>query len=172
MTSLACISGTACPEEIAQQLSDIDILVHIPCNAEATRLAVAQATELLEQNPQIQMATLATPIRSREELEDSDCVKVAIDGSGQALYFSRSPIPCAQNWDDELLCADPPLFHRHIGVYAYRCGFLIRLAALPKRPLETLEDLEQLRALEHGFSISVAVVDEQPEVAEYKDESS
>jgi 3-deoxy-manno-octulosonate cytidylyltransferase (CMP-KDO synthetase) len=76
------------------------------------------------------------------------------------LYFSRSPIPHARRWSDELLEANPPHFYLHIGLYAYRRSFLLQLAGMPRTPLEKLEDLEQLRVLEHGFSIAVGVVDD------------
>jgi 3-deoxy-manno-octulosonate cytidylyltransferase (CMP-KDO synthetase) len=116
--------------------------------------------ELLEKNPAAVMATLATPIRCRRQLEDTSCVKVVFDRSGRALYFSRSPIPHAREWDDSLLAADPPRFHQHVGLYAYRREFLLCLAQMPPSPLETIEKLEQLRVLDAGHSILVGVVDE------------
>ena len=103
------------------------------------------------------MATLATPIRTIEELFDPNCVKVVRDAAGNALYFSRAPVP----WPRDAfakgrtsLPADVP-FMRHIGIYAYRAGFLRRFAKLPRTRLERIEALEQLRALEHGFAIAV-----------------
>jgi 3-deoxy-manno-octulosonate cytidylyltransferase (CMP-KDO synthetase) len=106
------------------------------------------------------MSTLAAPIRSRWQLEDPACVKVVFDARGRAMYFSRSPIPRPRHWDDALLAADPPRFHQHIGVYAYRREFLLRLAEMPPSPLEQIEKLEQLRVLEAGQAIFVGVVDE------------
>ena len=106
------------------------------------------------------MATLATPIRSRRQLDDPACVKVVFDRAGRALYFSRSPIPHARQWDDSLLTAEPAAFHQHIGLYAYRRDFLLRVADIPRTPLERLENLEQLRVLESGYSIAVGVVAE------------
>ena len=103
------------------------------------------------------MATLATPIGSLEELLDPNCVKVVRDGSGRALYFSRAPVP----WPREAFASDRAVFPqglpflRHIGIYAYRAGFLRRFAALARSPLEQIESLEQLRALEHGYAIAV-----------------
>lgn len=103
------------------------------------------------------MATLATPITHAAELFDPNVVKLVRDASGHALYFSRAPLPWRR---------DPPLsphadisagpWARHIGVYAYRAGFLRRFAALPKGRLEVLESLEQLRVLEAGERIAVA----------------
>jgi 3-deoxy-manno-octulosonate cytidylyltransferase (CMP-KDO synthetase) len=103
------------------------------------------------------MATLATPITAADELFDPNVVKLVRDASGHALYFSRAPIPWRR---------DPPLttgedvpcgpWARHIGVYAYRAGFLRRFATLPAGQLERLESLEQLRVLEAGERIAVA----------------
>jgi 3-deoxy-manno-octulosonate cytidylyltransferase (CMP-KDO synthetase) len=86
-------------------------------------------------------------------------VKVVFDGSGRALYFSRSPIPHARVWEDGLLEADPPCFYQHIGLYAYRREFLLALSQTPPSRLERLERLEQLRVLEAGYSILVGVVE-------------
>lgn len=77
---------------------------------------------------------------------------------GRALYFSRSPIPHAREWQADLLAAVPPLFYQHLGCYAYHREFLLELAELPPSRLENLERLEQLRVLEAGFGIAVAVV--------------
>jgi 3-deoxy-manno-octulosonate cytidylyltransferase (CMP-KDO synthetase) len=108
------------------------------------------------------MATLATPITHADEFFDPNIVKVVRASNGRALYFTRSPAPWprdafAQRRDN--LPADVP-FLRHIGIYAYRAGFLRRLAALPRTPLERAESLEQLRALEHGYAISVQLTPE------------
>ncbi|MFC5490032.1 3-deoxy-manno-octulosonate cytidylyltransferase [Dokdonella soli] len=108
------------------------------------------------------MATLATPVGSVEELFDPNCVKLVRDAAGRALYFSRAPLP----WPRDAFARDrghlPPdvPFLRHIGIYAYRAGFLRRFAELPRTPLEQIESLEQLRALEHGFAIAVRIAPE------------
>jgi len=108
------------------------------------------------------MATLATPIQSIDELFDPNCVKLVRRGNGNALYFSRAPIPWARDAmaanRDALPSSVPYL--RHIGIYAYRAGFLGRFALLPRTPLEIAESLEQLRALEHGHAIHVAMAPE------------
>ena len=88
----------------------------------------------------VDMATLATPIESDEELQSRDVVKVVTALSGDALYFSRAPLAGAQ---------------RHVGVYGYQTGVLRALAALPPSPLERAESLEQLRALQNGLKIRV-----------------
>lgn len=103
------------------------------------------------------MATLATPIEHAEELFDPNIVKVVRGENGRALYFTRAPAPWARDAFAQNRDALPPSvpFLRHIGIYAYRAGFLRRLSALPRTPLEQAESLEQLRALEHGYAISV-----------------
>ena len=98
----------------------------------------------------IAMATLATPIVDAEEWHNPNVVKVVCDGRGDALYFSRAPIP----WPCDG-AAPPAQARRHIGVYAYRRDFLLRFAGLEPGVLEVLEKLEQLRALERGFRIRV-----------------
>ncbi|HMM67547.1 MAG TPA: 3-deoxy-manno-octulosonate cytidylyltransferase [Dokdonella sp.] len=108
------------------------------------------------------MATLATPLQSAHELFDPHCVKLVCRADGNALYFSRSALPWARDAfarDRSVLPADIP-FLRHIGIYAYRAGFLRELAGLPRTPLEQAESLEQLRALEHGHAIAVALAPE------------
>lgn len=108
------------------------------------------------------MATLATRVGSVEELFDPNCVKLVQRADGNALYFSRAPVPWARDAfarDREHVPEGIP-FLRHIGIYAYRAGFLQQLAALPRTPLEQAESLEQLRALEHGHAIAVALAPE------------
>jgi 3-deoxy-manno-octulosonate cytidylyltransferase (CMP-KDO synthetase) len=106
------------------------------------------------------MSTLSTPIRSKEKLFDPACVKVVFDGAGRALYFSRSVIPHARTWHDDLLAAEPPHFHQHLGLYAYRREFLLQIATLPRPAIEQLESLEQLRVLHAGQTILVGSTDE------------
>jgi len=108
------------------------------------------------------MATLVTLLGGIEELFNPHCVKVVCDAGGHALYFSRAPLPWARDAlaaSRDVLPAGVP-FLRHIGIYAYRAGFLRRFAALPRTPLEAAESLEQLRALEHGYRIAVRLAPE------------
>jgi 3-deoxy-manno-octulosonate cytidylyltransferase (CMP-KDO synthetase) len=161
LTSPDCASGTDRVAEAARNLPDADILVNVQGDEpELSGTAIDRAIELLEANPEVHMSTLATPIRNRAVLDDPSCVKVVFDENGRALYFSRSAIPHARTWRDDLLTAEPPHFYLHVGLYAYRREFLLRLAQLPRTPLEKLESLEQLRVLENGYSIVVGVVDE------------
>jgi len=108
------------------------------------------------------MATLATPIVDAHELFDPHAVKLVRDVRGRALYFSRAPLPWARDafaMDRDTLPAGMP-FLRHIGIYAYRAGFLAQYARLSRTPLEQAESLEQLRVLEHGYPIAVRLTPE------------
>ena len=105
-----------------------------------------------------EMATLGTPIRTRAELDSPNCVKVAVGDDGRAIYFSRSAVPFVRDADPEELLANDSPWLLHLGVYAYRREFLLRLTQLPPSRLEKLEKLEQLRALEAGATIRLAVV--------------
>jgi 3-deoxy-manno-octulosonate cytidylyltransferase (CMP-KDO synthetase) len=98
------------------------------------------------------MVTLAAPLRSSAEYDDSNTVKVVLDRGGRALYFSRSPIPFIRGE------ASPVIF-RHIGVYGYSMDFLTRFVSLPRGELEKAESLEQLRTLENGYRIKVLLTD-------------
>jgi 3-deoxy-manno-octulosonate cytidylyltransferase (CMP-KDO synthetase) len=109
------------------------------------------------------MSTAAHAIDSMHELDDPNVVKVVLDAAGRALCFSRAPIPW---WRDARAAGrpalpDPPAL-RHIGLYAYRAGFLRRFTTLAPSPLESIEALEQLRVLWHGERIAVLVSDSRP----------
>ncbi len=135
MTDPHAPSGTDRVAEVARHLTDAEIIVNVQGDEpEIAGSAIDLAIELLEANPTAVMSTLATPIRSREQLEDPACVKVVFDANGRAMYFSRSPIPHARQWDDSLLAADPPHFYQHVGLYAYRREFLLQLAEMKPSP--------------------------------------
>jgi len=118
---------------------------------------------LLGQRPDCVMSTAAHAIDTQEEFDNPNVVKVVLDAAGNALYFSRAPIPW---WRDARAAgADPissPAPLRHIGLYAYHAGFLRRFPSLPASPLEGIEALEQLRVLWHGERIVVHVSDVRP----------
>jgi 3-deoxy-manno-octulosonate cytidylyltransferase (CMP-KDO synthetase) len=117
--------------------------------------AVANA---LAQN---EMSTAATPIKNISELDNPNVVKVVVNAAGHALYFSRRTIPylreAASGSTSEQLAAFP--FLKHLGIYGYRRGTLLRLVKFQVSPLENAEKLEQLRALENGIQIAVVKVD-------------
>ncbi len=127
--------------------------------------AVAQA---LVGRPDCVMATAAHPLHSAEEFANPNVVKVVLDQRHTALYFSRAPIAwwrdgMADAWHEGIQTLPPtPAPLRHIGLYAYRAGFLRRFPTLPVAPIEQCESLEQLRVLWHGERIMVHVTDAAP----------
>jgi 3-deoxy-manno-octulosonate cytidylyltransferase (CMP-KDO synthetase) len=164
MTRRDHASGSDRLAECAEQLgwADDSIVVNLqgdePFAPAAGIRAVAQALA----GDDAPMATLATPIIDAEELFDPNVVKVVRTGNGRALYFSRAPLPWARDAfaaDRHALPSGTP-FLRHIGIYAYRAGFLRRYTQLPRTPLEQTESLEQLRVLEHGYPIAVRLTPE------------
>ena len=152
-------SGTDRVAELARRhaLRHFDILVNVQGDEpEIDPHVIDRLIERLENQPEAEMATLAAPIRDDANFHDPACVKVVTDISGRALYFSRAPIPFQRDSSDS--AARPPLMH--LGIYAYRRESLLRFAALPPSLLEQCERLEQLRALEAGFTIAVEVVND------------
>ncbi|MDO8276258.1 MAG: 3-deoxy-manno-octulosonate cytidylyltransferase [Serpentinimonas sp.] len=127
--------------------------------------AVAQQ---LQQRPDCVMSTAAHPIDELAEFLNPNVVKVVLDGRNTALYFSRSPIPAARDfaglawWSNGRQGGKLPRPLRHIGIYAYRVGFLRQFPSLPQAPLEQLESLEQLRVLWHGHRIAVHIAEKTP----------
>ena len=161
MTDPDAASGTDRVAEVAAGMPEAAIFVNVQGDEpEIAGASIDLAIRLLEEHPEVAMSTLATPIRRRQQLDDPACVKVVMDRGGRALYFSRSVIPHPRQWDDALLAADPPHFHQHVGLYAYRREFLLELARTPPCALEQVERLEQLRVLHAGHAILVGVVDE------------
>jgi 3-deoxy-manno-octulosonate cytidylyltransferase (CMP-KDO synthetase) len=124
---------------------------------------VDACAELLRTRPECVMGTVAYPIDDAAELRNPNVVKVVCDAQGRALYFSRAPIPW---WRDappgEAGSLPSPAPLRHVGLYAYRAGFLRRFPTLPPSPLEGIESLEQLRVLWHGERIAVHVTGTRP----------
>jgi 3-deoxy-manno-octulosonate cytidylyltransferase (CMP-KDO synthetase) len=150
MTSPDHQSGTDRIAEVAQRIrADIYINVQGDQPFIAPEDLAALAAPMIA-DAGLAMATLATPITGAEEWSNPNKVKVVCDARGDALYFSRSPIPFAR--DSEGI---PPNALRHIGVYGYRREFLLKFASLKAGVLEQIERLEQLRALEHGYRIRV-----------------
>jgi 3-deoxy-manno-octulosonate cytidylyltransferase (CMP-KDO synthetase) len=109
-----------------------------------------------------EMSTLATPVENVEALFDPNTVKLVRAANGDALYFSRAPIPWPRDafQRDRATLPAGGAWLRHIGIYGYRAGFLQRFTALPQGRLEQVESLEQLRVLEAGFRIAVALTPE------------
>jgi 3-deoxy-manno-octulosonate cytidylyltransferase (CMP-KDO synthetase) len=148
MTGRECVNGT---DRVAQATRDwpVDLVVNLQGDEPTFEVkALDQLVRVMAEDPAIEMGTLAHPVVDETEHQDDNAVKVVLDQSGHALYFSRAPIPYARQAG---LVA--PL--RHVGIYVYRHAFLQRYARLAPTPLELTERLEQLRALEHGVRIRV-----------------
>jgi 3-deoxy-manno-octulosonate cytidylyltransferase (CMP-KDO synthetase) len=161
MTSSDCPSGTDRIAAAVRHLPRAGIIVNLQGDEpEADPAAIDMLFERLENDPSASMATAATPLRDAAKLADPACVKVVLDCSGRALYFSRSVVPHPREWSEDLLAADPPAFYQHLGMYAYRRPFLMQMTTWPVGRLEAIEKLEQLRVLEHGHTILVSVVAE------------
>jgi 3-deoxy-manno-octulosonate cytidylyltransferase (CMP-KDO synthetase) len=150
MTHDAHRTGTDRIAEIAGELS-CDFVVNVQGDLPLIEPGmISEVLEPLMSDSSVPMSTLRQAATSPFEISSPHVVKVVVDNRGDALYFSRSPIPFHR--DD-----DPAhsgwMVYKHIGLYAFRRDFLLRFAALPRTPLEQAESLEQLRALEHGFRI-------------------
>jgi len=158
MTSPQHETGTDRLAEVAAGLSS-DLIVNVQGDEPLIDPSmIDQAIEPLISNCAIDMGTLMVAIDDVEEFLNPNVVKVVTDQAGLALYFSRAPIPCVR---DQVLSASnncmPRGAHKHIGLYVYRREFLLRYPTLAVTPLESMEKLEQLRAIEHGYRIHVAV---------------
>ncbi len=120
---------------------------------------VRRCAELLAERPDCVVSTAAHAIADEAEFHNRNVVNVELDAAGPALYFRRSAIPC---WRDAGTALPQPPALRHIGLYAYRAGYLRQFPKLPPAPLEQLEALEQLRVLWHGERIAVHVSEHAP----------
>lgn len=154
-------SGTDRLAEVAQALALPAETIVVNVQGDEPLLppaSIAQVAARLADDPEASIATLAAPISDVETLLNPNAVKVVRDVRGRALYFSRAPIP----WDRAHFSARPQTLAtdawlRHIGLYAYRAGFLADFVTWLPSPLEQIEQLEQLRALHHGHHIQVAL---------------
>ena len=144
-------------------LPDEAIVVNVQGDEPLMPISVINdVAQLLERRPDCAMATAAHPIADREHFLNPNVVKVVIDHHGTALNFSRAPMPWPRDHFREEKPGIPeglPALH-HLGLYAYRVGFLKRFPTLAQAPLEKFESLEQLRALYYGERIAVMVLDE------------
>lgn len=157
MTSVEHQSGTDRINEAAGRLGigPDEIIVNVQGDEYGLQPElIGQVAAALDANPGCSIATLCVPITDSTTYEDPNSVKVVRDVNGMALYFSRSPIP----WCRPGLTPDFLQLFKHIGIYAYRAGFLRTFAALPHAPIERMESLEQLRALHYGHRIHVGVI--------------
>jgi 3-deoxy-manno-octulosonate cytidylyltransferase (CMP-KDO synthetase) len=148
-------------------LAETDIVVNVQGDEPLIDPALVDAVaELLARHPEAAMSTAAHAITDADEFRNPNVVKVITDAQGLALYFSRAPIPwwrdgsAAAHGQAALPAQPQPL--RHVGLYAYRVGFLRSFPAMPAAPVENCESLEQLRALWHGHRIAVHVTSHIP----------
>jgi 3-deoxy-manno-octulosonate cytidylyltransferase (CMP-KDO synthetase) len=171
MTSKAHATGT---DRLAEVARGVDASIVINVQGDEPLLdprGVDAVAEALEREPSLEMATLSLPLRSLDEMLAPSVVKVVTDARGDALYFSRSPIPHVRQGggcdarDAARAAVERGLARKHVGLYGYRREALLRFAALPQSPLEEAEGLEQLRALAHGMRIRVVPQDGDAGVA-------
>ena len=160
-------TGTDRLAEVAIQLAlpDDEIVVNVQGDEPLIDPALVRAVaDLLQAKPGAAIATACHPISMDDEVFNTNVVKVVLDRDGMALYFSRATIPHARDafaGDKKTVPTGLPLY-RHIGLYAYRAGFLRRFPRLEAPAIERFEALEQLRALWHGYKIAVLVSDGAP----------
>ena len=152
-------SGTDRVAEVIEKSGTAwDIVVNIQGDEpEIQPETIDQLVNTLRASPAADMATLATPICSAEPLLSPSCTKVVCTADGRALYFSRAAIPYYRDGRPEELLGPTSPWLLHVGLYAYRREFLVRFSRAPRSNLETIERLEQLRALEMGARIQVDV---------------
>jgi 3-deoxy-manno-octulosonate cytidylyltransferase (CMP-KDO synthetase) len=156
LTSAEHQSGT---DRIAEAVADIDVEIVVNLQGDEPEIDPANIdylAELLVKNPDYPMATLGAEFKTAEQIADANIVKVVLDGNGRAIYFSRSPIPYDREQGG---VGQVGQYLRHLGIYAYRKDFLMKITKLPQTPLERTEKLEQLRALENGYPILVGKVE-------------
>jgi 3-deoxy-manno-octulosonate cytidylyltransferase (CMP-KDO synthetase) len=161
MTRIDHASGTDRIAEVAQKLSwaDDDIVVNVQGDEPLIEPAlIAEVAQHLTNSKDAVMATACHAIHDEAALLNPNIVKVVIDANGNALYFSRAPIPYPR---DDVYKTNIQAY-RHIGIYAYRVGFLKQYAELASTELEKIESLEQLRVLHHGYKIGVTITKNAP----------
>jgi 3-deoxy-manno-octulosonate cytidylyltransferase (CMP-KDO synthetase) len=164
LTSPDCASGTDRLAEVAGQLGwpDDTVVVNVQGDEPLIDPALIRATAMrLHGHAEAAMATVCHPLFDLDEVMNPNVVKVVLDKAGHALYFSRAAIPWARDaWagPERGLPAELPVY-RHVGLYAYRAGFLKAYPALARPAIEVFESLEQLRALHHGYRIAVLAID-------------
>jgi len=152
-------TGTDRLAEVAVK-SDAEVIVNVQGDLPFFPPAMVEdAVTVLTRSPVAVMSTVKTPIHELAEWHNPNVVKVVTDRDGYALYFSRSPIPFTRSPESGVRSPGKVFGYRHIGLYVYRRDFLLTFTHLPSTPLETAEKLEQLRALECGYKITVSETD-------------
>jgi 3-deoxy-manno-octulosonate cytidylyltransferase (CMP-KDO synthetase) len=155
LTRAGHASGTERIAEAVVQMGLSDEAIVVNVQGDEPLIApqlIAKVAAVLEANPQASVATACHPIHDAAEFANPNVVKAVLNSKGEALYFSRAAIPHPRQGGTKAL--------RHIGIYAYRVGFLKRYASLAPSPLEAAEQLEQLRVLWHGYRIAALIEEE------------
>ncbi|MHC4443621.1 MAG: 3-deoxy-manno-octulosonate cytidylyltransferase [Planctomycetota bacterium] len=150
-------SGTDRVAEAAKGI-DADLIINVQGDEpEMDPRSVDKLVELMQSRPEAGMGSLACKFNDQKDIQNPACVKVVVDRGGNALYFSRSVVPYPR--DSKGQAVDPGRWLLHLGIYAYRRDFLFELTGLPPSELEQVEQLEQLRVLDAGYKIAMAVVE-------------
>ncbi len=168
MTSTEHTSGTERLAEVIdiKGFDENDIILNLQGDEPMMpSVCLDQVAALLVEHTDCKMASLCDPVTSAEDLFDPNVVKVVLDKRKHAIYFSRAPLPWhreafAQN--TKVLPSESDLYYRHIGLYAYRAGFIKTYLKLTPSPIEKVESLEQLRVLWHGEKIAMDIAQESP----------
>jgi 3-deoxy-manno-octulosonate cytidylyltransferase (CMP-KDO synthetase) len=161
MTSPECRSGTDRIAEVAKKLSGVDVVVNVQGDEPLIPPTMIDAAiQPLWDDPMVLVGTLVRRIADFAELDDPAVPKVVLSRNGECLYFTRSAVPYGRDLPYEAWLAHHT-YYRHIGIYVFRRSFLLRYASLAQTPLEQAEKLEQLRILEHGYSIHAAITEEE-----------
>jgi 3-deoxy-manno-octulosonate cytidylyltransferase (CMP-KDO synthetase) len=157
MTEPACRSGTDRVAQAAERLGiGNDVIINVQGDEPLIDPnVITSLASLMKEQPDIQVATPVTKLKRPEELANPNIVKVAMSEAGNALYFSRSPIPYLRDLGDKEIFtwAEKHAYYKHIGVYVYRMHALKQFVTMKESPLERAERLEQLRLLEAGILI-------------------
>lgn len=156
MTSAAHQSGT---DRIAEAVADVDVDIVVNLQADEPEIDPAyidQVAGLLINNPDASMATLLAPFETADDVANPNIVKCITETAGKAIYFSRSVMPYNR---DNAGVGNIGDYKRHLGIYAYRKDFLMKYTTLEPSFLEQREKLEQLRAIENGYTILTAMVE-------------
>lgn len=158
MTSSRHRSGTDRCGEVLQVLSrqgeEYDLVINVQGDEPFVQANQLTALQACFSDNDTQIATLKTRIRSTEELLSANNVKVVCDGQGNAIYFSRQPIPFLRGVESGMWLERQP-YYKHVGLYAFRADTLRQLVRLTPSPLEQSESLEQLRWIENGYTLRV-----------------